>query len=94
MLTVMFRYRLGTSDSEFIVTGPLKDVSIVSELHKIEVPTLVTNGRYDGATDNVVVKFFDHIPKAKWVQFAESSHTPHIEETGRFLNVLGSFLAP
>lgn len=56
------------------------------------MPTLITHGRYDGATDNVVKKFFRHIPRSKWVQFAESSHMPHIEEEERYMEILGDFL--
>ncbi|KAF8498017.1 proline iminopeptidase [Hysterangium stoloniferum] len=36
---------------------------------------------------------FKNIPKYKWVQFANSSHTPQREETTRHLDIVGSFLA-
>ena len=74
------------------MTGPLKDFDITSELHKINVPVLLTNGRYDGATDDVMKKLFVNIPKVKWVTFSESSHTAHIEETERYMQVVGDFL--
>lgn len=78
--------------SEFFITGTLKDFSIVEEVHKIVVPTLLLNGKYDEATDYVMQPFFDKIEKVKWVKFAESSHTPQLEETDEFLRVVGGYL--
>ncbi|KAI0787534.1 Alpha/Beta hydrolase protein [Fomes fomentarius] len=79
--------------SEFFVTGPLKEWTVVDELHKINVPTLLLNGRYDEAQDIVVRPFFRHIPNVRWYTFAESSHFPHCEERGKFMEVVGEFLA-
>jgi proline-specific peptidase len=78
--------------SEFFITGTLKDFSIVDEVHKIIVPTLLLNGRYDEATDYVMEPFWKSIEKVKWVRFAESSHTPQLEETDEFLRVVGGYL--
>jgi len=86
-------YHTMNGPSEFFITGPLKDYNLVNELHKINVVTLITHGRYDGAQDSVVDKFFWNIPKVKWVEFAESSHTPQLEETERYLQVVGDFLS-
>ncbi|TCD71646.1 hypothetical protein EIP91_007393 [Steccherinum ochraceum] len=86
-------YHTMNGPSEFHIKGSLKSFNITPELHKINVPTLVTNGRFDGAQDSVVAKFFCNIPKVKWVQFAESSHTPHYEEPQRYFQVVGDFLA-
>ncbi|OZJ01372.1 hypothetical protein BZG36_05736 [Bifiguratus adelaidae] len=78
--------------SEFHITGPLKHWTIVKDAHKINVPTLLLNGRYDEAQDSVVEPYFREIPKIKWVTFAESSHMAHEEERERFMQVVGSFL--
>jgi pimeloyl-ACP methyl ester carboxylesterase len=78
--------------SEFNITGPLKDWTVVPDLPKIKVSTLLLNGRYDEAQDSVVVPFFKYIPMVKWVTFAESAHMPHLEETERYLEVVGGFL--
>lgn len=64
--------------SEFFITGTLKTWSIIEELHKIAVPTLLINGRYDEAQDEVVEPFFERIPKVKWFRFAESSHVSKV----------------
>lgn len=60
--------------SEFFITGTLKTWSIIDELHKIIVPTLLVNGRYDEAQDETVEPYFEKIGKIKWYRFAESSH--------------------
>ncbi|KAJ7825866.1 Alpha/Beta hydrolase protein [Mycena olivaceomarginata] len=67
--------------------------TVVEDIRKISVPTLLINGRYDDAQDVGVVPFFEKIPKVKWVQFAESSHMPFFEETHVFFQVVGDFLA-
>ncbi|GJJ06645.1 hypothetical protein Clacol_000839 [Clathrus columnatus] len=79
--------------NEFIIIGYLKDWSVIDDLHKIEVPTLVINGKYDPTQDEAVLPFFEKIPKCKWVRFEESSHLPHVEEPERFLEVVGEFLS-
>lgn len=79
--------------SEFFVSGTLKTWSIVDEVHKIEVPTLLINGRYDEAQDEVVEPFFKNIKKVKWVRFAQSSHMPHMEEPEEFMEVVQNFIA-
>ncbi|KAJ7135099.1 proline-specific peptidase [Mycena filopes] len=77
--------------SEFYITGPLKDWSMISDAHKMAVPTLVLNGRYDQARDPVVAPFFREIPRVRWVTFAESSHMLHWEERERYMEVVGRF---
>jgi len=84
-------YHTMNGPNEFHIVGTLKDWSIIDELHKINVPTLVTNGRYDEATDTDVYPFFKNIPRVKWVQFSESSHMSHYEETERVMEVVGQF---
>lgn len=78
--------------NEFHITGSLKTWSVIDDLYKINVPTLLLNGRYDEAQDTTVEPFFQHIPKVKWVQFAHSAHVPQLEETERFMEVVGNFL--
>ncbi|KAK4985998.1 hypothetical protein LTR50_005590 [Elasticomyces elasticus] len=78
--------------SEFHVIGTLKEWNITKDLHKINVPTLLINGRYDEAQDEVMQPFFKEIEKVKWVRFAESSHMPQLEETDECIEVLGHFL--
>ena len=78
--------------SEFYVTGNLKTWTIIPELHRIQVPSLVLNGIYDEAQDICVEPFFNLIPRVKWYCFAEGSHMPQWEERERYMKVVGGFL--
>lgn len=73
-------------------TGLLEHWSIIDRIRKIKVPTLMFNGKYDGAQDFVIEPFFRYIDKVKWVRFAESSHFPQWEEPEEYLKVVGDFL--
>ncbi len=78
--------------SEFHVIGTLKHWTIVDRLGEIRAPTLVTSGRHDEATPAIAETVHRGIPGSQWVVFENSSHTAHIEETERYLKVLGEFL--
>ena len=86
-------YQTMNGPSEFHVIGTLKDWDIVSRLGEIRVPALVVGGRYDEATPAITETVHRGIPGSEWVIFENSSHTPHVEETERFLQVLDRFLS-
>ena len=79
-------------DSYYRLTGPLAGWTIIDDLHKINVPTLLLNGRADMAQDFVVQPFFDRVPKIKWLTFEKSSHVPMWEERDKFMEVVEHFL--
>ena len=79
--------------SEFHTIGTLKHWTIVDRLHLIQAPTLLISGKYDEATPACVQPFADHIKNVRWTTFENSSHMPHVEETERYLKVVGEFLA-
>jgi proline-specific peptidase len=91
-------YSTMNGPSEFTITGSLRAWSIVGELPAITERTapggvLLMNGLWDQAQDPCVQPYFDKIKaRVKWAQFALSSHMPWLEETERFLGVLGGFL--
>ncbi|KUI55393.1 L-amino acid amidase [Cytospora mali] len=86
-------YYTMNGSSVFQITGSLKDWDIRPKLHKIEVPTLLINGKFDNAQDAAMAPFFSRIQsKVKWVKFAESSHLPHLEETEDFMIIVSNFL--
>ncbi|EIN09256.1 hydrolases or acyltransferase [Punctularia strigosozonata HHB-11173 SS5] len=79
--------------TQFDVTGALKSYEMSeADMEKIEVPTLLINGKYDESKDYEIQKFFDLIPDVSWTRFAHSSHTPQLEEREKYLRVVGSFL--
>ena len=73
-------------------TGALVGWTVIDDLHKINVPTLLLSGRNDMVQDTVVQPFFDKIPKIKWMTFEKSSHTPMWEEREKFMEVVEHFL--
>ncbi|TFK40277.1 proline-specific peptidase [Crucibulum laeve] len=85
-------YRTMLGPSEFTINGVLKDWSVVDMIHTIKVPTLLINSAYDEAHDVCIEPFFKRLPKVKWVQFANSSHTPFLEEREGYMKVVGEFL--
>ncbi|MBY0524412.1 MAG: proline iminopeptidase-family hydrolase [Gemmataceae bacterium] len=85
-------YQTMNGPSEFHVIGNLKDWNVVPRLGEIHVPTLVLSGRYDEATPLVAETVHRGIPGSEWVLFEQSSHSTHLEETERYLEVVERFL--
>jgi pimeloyl-ACP methyl ester carboxylesterase len=75
------------------VIGSIKDWQVKDRLGEIDVPTLLTSGRYDEATPALQETLRDGIPNSEWVLFEESSHTPFSEERERYMQVVGAWLA-
>jgi len=85
-------YMTMNGPSEFTVVGSLKTWSIVDQVHKISVPTLVLNGEYDEARDSCVYPYFNGIPKVKWYTFLNASHCSQLEVPEKYMEVVGAFL--
>ena len=85
-------YHIMWGPSEFFMTGTLKDWDITSRLGEIRMPTLVMGGRYDHATPAVMEMVHRGISGSEWVIFENNGHIPQLEETERYLQVLGQFL--
>ena len=79
--------------SEFYATGSLRDWDVTDRLGELELPTLILSGRHDESTPAVSGALQRGIAGSQWVVFEDSSHVPHVEEPGRFLEVVSRFLA-
>jgi L-proline amide hydrolase len=86
-------YNTMQGPNEFVITGTLKDWEISDRLGEIDVPTLVTSGRYDECTPRLAGVVHRGIRGSKWVVFEQSSHTAFIEERELYMRVLDDFLA-
>ncbi len=86
-------YQTMNGPNEFLCIGSLRTWSIIDRLDRIDAPTLLASGHFDEATPAVVQPFFDRIDDVRWEIFQHSSHMPFIEETERYLEVVGDFLA-
>ena len=85
-------YRAMWGPNEWTPTGELREWNVRARLHDISVPTLVVRGRYDLCTSEIAQTLVDGIPDARLVEFENSSHTPVLEETDRYLQVVADFL--
>lgn len=85
-------YRYMNGPDEFTITGTIHDLSLVADLPKIRVPTLVIGGRYDEVTPALAQQIHSAIPGSRRITFERSSHTPFWEERERFMEAVGAFL--
>jgi proline-specific peptidase len=85
-------YRAMQGPNEWTCTGALGGWDTRERLGEIDVPTLVIRGRYDMCTDPIAMTLVNGIPNAREVVLEESSHTPVLEETDRYLEVVAGFL--
>ncbi|MGZ8693827.1 MAG: proline iminopeptidase-family hydrolase [Gaiellaceae bacterium] len=85
-------YREMWGPNEWMVTGDLAGWDVRDRLGELDVPTLVIRGEYDLCTAPVAQTLVDGIRGARLVVFDESSHAPVLEETERYLQVVGDFL--
>jgi proline-specific peptidase len=85
-------YRAMQGPNEWTVTGALRGWDVRERLAELAVPTLIIRGRYDMCTHEIASALKTDIRNAREVVLEESSHTPVLEETDRYLEVVGEFL--
>jgi proline-specific peptidase len=85
-------YRAMVGPNEWMVTGKLKGWDVRDRLGEITVPALVARGAYDICTEKIARTLLGGLPNARYAVFEESSHMPALEESDRYLEVVGAFL--
>ncbi|HSD77296.1 MAG TPA: proline iminopeptidase-family hydrolase [Solirubrobacteraceae bacterium] len=85
-------YAAMNGPSEFHVVGSIREWDVTDRLGEIDVPVLLVSGGHDEVRPWVVEKAERRLRDAEWVLFPDASHTPHLEEPERFLEVVGAFL--
>ncbi|MGE5690707.1 MAG: alpha/beta fold hydrolase [Pseudomonadota bacterium] len=78
--------------NEWTITGALEGWDVRPRLRELTLPTLVLRGAHDLSTEGIAKTLTDGIPHAEAVVLAESSHTPVLEETERYLDAVCAFL--
>lgn len=78
--------------NEMMPTGTLAGWDVTARLGEIEVPALVSCGRYDEATPRQAETIANGLPNAELVIYEESAHLAPLEETERYLTVVRDFL--
>jgi L-proline amide hydrolase len=79
--------------NEWTITGKLRGWDVRDRLHEVDVPTLVVRGRYDMCTEKIAASLLRGIPDVREVVLEHSSHTPVLEQSERYLEVVSAFLA-
>jgi L-proline amide hydrolase len=85
-------YHTMNGPSEFHVVGSLRDWDITPRLGAISAPALVISGEFDEATPAVIEPLVAAIPEARWELMDGASHCAHLEQPGRFLDLVEEFL--
>jgi pimeloyl-ACP methyl ester carboxylesterase len=78
--------------NEWTMTGALAGWDVRPRLGELRMPTLILRGEHDLSTAAISKTLTDGIPHAREVVFADSSHTPVLEETERYLRTVREFL--
>jgi proline-specific peptidase len=78
---------------EWNPTGNLKDWDVTDRLGELDLPVLITSGRYDEMTPALIRPLVDGIPGAEHMMFEESAHLAMAEEPERYRRVVESFLS-
>jgi L-proline amide hydrolase len=86
-------YHTMNGPSEFHVIGTLQEWDITPRLGEIQLPVLVISGEHDEATPTVVHPLVDALRDARWELFSGASHSTHLEQPERFLELVATFLA-
>jgi proline iminopeptidase len=85
-------YSLMNGPNEYTIIGNMMYWDKTTELPKIQVPTLVTGGRYDEVSTKVAESIHKGIKGSKRLTFANSSHMPFWEERERYMRAVAKFL--
>jgi proline-specific peptidase len=85
-------YRAMQGPNEWTVTGALRGWDVRDRLSEIGVPTLVIRGRHDMSTDPISAALINGIKGAREVVLENSSHTPVLEETDKYLEAISEFM--
>lgn len=77
---------------EWNMRGSLREWSVVDRLGELDLPVLVTSGRFDEMTPSTVRPMVEGIPGALWRIFENSAHMAMMEEPELYAQVVGDFL--
>jgi L-proline amide hydrolase len=85
-------YRAMQGPNEWTVTGAIKGWDVRNRLSEINIPTLVIRGRHDMCTGPIAATLVNGIRDSREVVLENSSHTPVLEETDKYLAAISNFM--
>ena len=80
------------SHGEFVVDGNLASVEYDDRLSSLRVPTLITVGDHDECDPSLARDMQSHIAGSKLVVLPESGHMTFVDQPGRYIAAVDSFL--
>ena len=87
-------YQMVGKDGDFIVGSDIGNFDYRTKLKDLTMPVLIFGGRYDRvAVPEMMVKYKEYCPQAKFVMFEYSGHNPQVEEPQKLFSLLNDFLA-
>jgi proline-specific peptidase len=86
-------YIVMNGPTEFDVIGRLEKWDRTADLGNIQVPTLITVGRYDEITPACAETIHRGVRDSRVVVFENSAHSAHLEEGELFAQVVEEFLS-
>jgi proline-specific peptidase len=86
------QYRLMNGPNEFVLTGNLGTWDRRDRLAELDLPALVSCGRFDKFAVECSVELQRGMPRSTLHVFERSSHMSHLEQPERFLEVSGGLL--
>jgi proline iminopeptidase len=78
--------------SEFSGGGTLSTYDCSARIGELSLPALFLCGRYDECSPEATTWASGLVPGSELVIFEQSSHMPHLEESERYMAVVGDFL--
>lgn len=86
-------YQMVGKDGDFIVGSDIGSFDFRRQLHSLKMPILIIGGRYDRvAVPEMMVKYKDYCPQAKFIMFEYSGHNPQVEEPEKEIPMIKEFL--
>jgi proline iminopeptidase len=86
-------YQMVGKDGDFIVGSDIGTFDYRTKLKSLTMPVLIYGGRYDRvAVPEMMIKFKDYCPQARFVMFEFSGHNPQVEEPEKLFPLLNEFL--
>lgn len=85
-------YEEAWGPNEYTPEGNLHDYEYTDQLHKIEIPTLITSGIDDLCTPLVAKTLYDHLPNRKWKLFQNCGHMSFVQKNEAYMDLLKEWL--
>lgn len=78
--------------SEFTIGGVLGSFNVTGRLHEINVPVLLTSGKFDTMRPSIIETMHKHLQKSEWIMFPHSGHVSMIDDAELMNDKVSNFL--